>query len=87
MMYSVYRSMELSPKDILYTSLPLYHSAGGLVGVGQALLGGLTVVLRNKFSASNFWTECARYNCTVAQYIGETCRSGCRLFILISFTR
>nr|XP_033780203.1 long-chain fatty acid transport protein 1 [Geotrypetes seraphini] len=60
--------------DILYTSLPLYHSAGNIMGVGQCLLYGLTVVIRKKFSASRFWDDCVKYNCTVIQYIGEVCR-------------
>jgi solute carrier family 27 (fatty acid transporter), member 1/4 len=32
------------------------------------------VVLRKKFSASNFWSDCIKYKCTAAQYIGELCR-------------
>ncbi|XP_030052973.1 long-chain fatty acid transport protein 1 [Microcaecilia unicolor] len=60
--------------DILYNSLPLYHSAGNIMGVGQCLLYGLTVVIRKKFSASRFWDDCVKYNCTVMQYIGEICR-------------
>nr|XP_023481177.1 long-chain fatty acid transport protein 1 isoform X3 [Equus caballus] len=60
--------------DVLYDCLPLYHSAGNIIGVGQCLLYGLTVVLRKKFSASRFWDDCVQYDCTVVQYIGEICR-------------
>ncbi|XP_017356739.1 long-chain fatty acid transport protein 1 [Cebus imitator] len=60
--------------DVLYDCLPLYHSAGNIIGVGQCLIYGLTVVLRKKFSASSFWDDCVKYNCTVVQYIGEICR-------------
>ncbi|XP_055605890.1 long-chain fatty acid transport protein 4-like [Uranotaenia lowii] len=60
--------------DIFYTPLPLYHTAGGMMSVGQALLFGATVVIRKKFSASQFFADCQKYNCTVAQYIGEMCR-------------
>lgn len=66
--------LDLRPTDRIYNSLPLYHTAGGLIGVGQALLRGITVVLRRKFSASKFWPDCVHYECTVAQYIGEICR-------------
>lgn len=74
MAMSLYIMVDLKTDDILYDSLPLYHSAGGVVGVGQSVLRGVTVVLRKKFSASNFWKDCAKYNCTAAQYIGEICR-------------
>lgn len=66
--------IDLNPDDVIYNPLPLYHTAGGIVGVGNALIFGATVVLRKKFSASNFWKDCAKYNCSVAQYIGELCR-------------
>ncbi|XP_076841968.1 long-chain fatty acid transport protein 1b [Brachyhypopomus gauderio] len=69
-----YYSFRLRSDDIIYTCLPLYHSAGNIMGVGQCLIHGLTVVIRRKFSASRFWDDCVRYNCTVAQYIGEICR-------------
>ncbi|KAK6194722.1 hypothetical protein SNE40_000300 [Patella caerulea] len=64
----------ITSEDILYDTLPLYHTAGGILGIGQAILGGTTVVIRRKFSASQFWTDCIKYNCTMAQYIGEICR-------------
>uniref|UniRef100_A0A8C5JZ81 long-chain-fatty-acid--CoA ligase n=1 Tax=Jaculus jaculus TaxID=51337 RepID=A0A8C5JZ81_JACJA len=47
---------------------------GNIMGVGQCIIYGLTVVLRKKFSASRFWDDCIKYNCTVVQYIGEICR-------------
>ncbi|XP_014205058.1 long-chain fatty acid transport protein 4 [Copidosoma floridanum] len=60
--------------DRFYTPLPLYHTAGGVMSVGQSLLYGGTVVMRKKFSASSYFSDCIKYNCTVAQYIGEMCR-------------
>ncbi|XP_006920438.1 very long-chain acyl-CoA synthetase isoform X2 [Pteropus alecto] len=38
---------------------------------------GATIVLRNKFSASQFWNDCRKYNVTVVQYIGELLRYLC----------
>lgn len=38
---------------------------------------GITVVLRRKFSASQFWNDCRKYNVTVIQYIGEIMRYLC----------
>ncbi|CAL7934303.1 unnamed protein product [Xylocopa violacea] len=74
MSYGVNSMLNLQPSDRIYNSLPLYHTAGGLIGVGQTLLSGNTVVLRGRFSASKFWPDCVYYECTVAQYIGEMCR-------------
>lgn len=51
--------------DIFYTPLPLYHTAGGVMSIGQAILFGSTVVIRKKFSASGFFPDCEKYNCTV----------------------
>ncbi|NXG74344.1 S27A1 protein, partial [Baryphthengus martii] len=69
-----YYAYRMRPDDVLYNCLPLYHSAGNIMGVGQCLLHGLTVVIRKKFSASRFWDDCTKYRCTIIQYIGEICR-------------
>ncbi|ELW61998.1 Long-chain fatty acid transport protein 4 [Tupaia chinensis] len=70
----VYYGFRMQPDDIVYDCLPLYHSAGNIVGIGQCLIHGMTVVIRKKFSASRFWDDCIKYNCTIVQYIGELCR-------------
>ncbi|NXX99776.1 S27A1 protein, partial [Centropus bengalensis] len=69
-----YYAYKMLPEDILYSCLPLYHSAGNIMGVGQCLIHGLTVVVRKKFSATRFWDDCRKYHCTIIQYIGEICR-------------
>ena len=56
----------LRSTDRIYDALPLYHTAGGVVGAGQALLRGIPVVLRRRFSASKFWPDCVHYECTVS---------------------
>ncbi|KAJ8875097.1 hypothetical protein PR048_022988 [Dryococelus australis] len=55
----------LRHSDVVYVPLPLYHSAGGILGSGQAFISGITVVIRRKFSASNYFSDCVRYQCTV----------------------
>ncbi len=65
---------KVTDKDVIYTSLPLYHSAGGMIGVGSLLAKGATLVIRRRFSASNFIPDCVKHDCTVAQYIGEILR-------------
>ncbi|CAG5115530.1 unnamed protein product, partial [Candidula unifasciata] len=46
----------------------------GILGAGQGVLGGTTLAIRAKFSASQFWSDCVKYRATIAQYIGEICR-------------
>ncbi|QYF87114.1 long-chain-acyl-CoA synthetase [Brevundimonas sp. PAMC22021] len=60
--------------DRIFNCLPLYHSTGGLVGIGPALLNGGRVVLRKKFSASSFWPDVKSSGATMFVYIGELCR-------------
>jgi fatty-acyl-CoA synthase len=62
------------PKDRIYVALPLYHATGGLCGMGAALLNGACVVLKRRFSASQFWEDVRREGCTQFVYIGELCR-------------
>ncbi len=61
-------------KDITFNVLPLYHSTGGLVGVGPALLNGGQLILRKRFSATNFWPDVKASGATLFVYIGELCR-------------
>jgi len=60
--------------DRLFNCLPMYHSVGGVVATGAALVGGGAVVLRERFSVSSFWKDVIAERCTVFQYIGELCR-------------
>jgi fatty-acyl-CoA synthase len=63
-----------TPQDRLYDCLPLFHSVGGIVAPCSMLAAGGSVVVAEKFSASNFWPEIVRHDCTLFQYIGELCR-------------
>lgn len=74
MVMGIHTVLKLRSDDVIYNSLPLYHTAGGMLGVGNVLLCGCTMAMRRKFSASQFWSDCIKYNSTVAQYIGEICR-------------
>ena len=61
-------------KDVTFNVLPLYHSTGGLVGIGPALLNGGKLILRKRFSASGFWPDVKASGATLFVYIGELCR-------------
>ena len=64
----------LGPKDRIYSPLPLFHSAAGMLGVGAALRAGSTLVIRKKFSVKHFSKDCFDHGVTCMQYIGELCR-------------
>jgi fatty-acyl-CoA synthase len=66
--------MDAGTTDRMYNCLPMYHSVGGVLAIGAVLVGGGSVVVREKFSASQFWTDIVRWDCTLVQYIGELCR-------------
>ena len=68
------RAFQVRESDVIYTCLPLFHSAGGGLGIGIMLWSGCTVVIKKKFSASEWWKDAVKYKVTVAQYIGELCR-------------
>eukprot|EP00007_Cunea_sp_BSH-02190019_P010190 CAMPEP_0174239278 /NCGR_PEP_ID=MMETSP0417-20130205/14068_1 /TAXON_ID=242541 /ORGANISM="Mayorella sp, Strain BSH-02190019" /LENGTH=708 /DNA_ID=CAMNT_0015318209 /DNA_START=145 /DNA_END=2267 /DNA_ORIENTATION=- len=64
-------AMRLNSSDVYYITLPLFHGNGGVVAVAAAFHSGATIVLREKFSVSNFWKDIRAYKCTATIYIGE----------------
>lgn len=66
--------MDARSQDRIYNCLPMYHSIGGVLVPGALLVSGGSVVIREKFSASQFWHDLVRWDCTIFQYIGEFCR-------------
>ncbi|KAF9291744.1 hypothetical protein BGZ68_002463 [Mortierella alpina] len=64
----------IKPENKVYITLPLYHSAGAIIGLGQSFTSGCTIVLARKFSVTKFWRDCVEYDVTHFQYIGELCR-------------
>jgi fatty-acyl-CoA synthase len=74
MMHSFAAAMNSTARDRMYVVLPLYHSAGGVCAIGSTLTVGGSVIIRRKFSATQFWDDCRKYRATQFQYIGELCR-------------
>ena len=66
--------MDTTPADRMFNCLPLYHSVGGVVATFATLVNGGAVVIRPRFSASDFWRDVRAERCTLFQYIGELCR-------------
>ncbi|MCI4388322.1 hypothetical protein PGIGA_G00084520 [Pangasianodon gigas] len=74
MSMAFFRMCGADKNDTIYLTLPLYHMAASLLGIGGCIDLGATCVLKKKFSASQFWNDCIKYEVTVFQYIGELCR-------------
>lgn len=68
------RTLSITSQDKVYTTLPLYHSAGGMLGTSTVWYAGASMLIRRKFSTKSFFEDCAKYGATIVQYIGELCR-------------
>jgi len=87
MSFGVYHVLGLKPDDKVYCPMPLYHSAGGILNTGVAITSGITVVIKRKFSASQYFPDCVRHNCTVRpiKIVTLNCGSFCLLLFLAVF--
>jgi crotonobetaine/carnitine-CoA ligase len=56
--------------DVLYTGLPFFHGNAQGITIGPAILADAKAVIVERFSASQLWDDCRRYECTEANYIG-----------------
>lgn len=61
----------ITDRDIMYTCLPLYHSAGGMLGAGAVVNLGATMVIARKFSATRFWKDCTIHRVTAIQFVSH----------------
>ncbi len=63
------RALGIVEGDVLFTTLPLFHT-NALNAFYQAILNGCTYVLDPKFSASGFWAAARRHQATVGYLLG-----------------
>ncbi|NND68669.1 MAG: long-chain-acyl-CoA synthetase, partial [Halioglobus sp.] len=66
--------LNLTAKDRVYLCLPLYHGTGLFLGAAAACRSGACIILRRRFSASNFLPDIREHRATSFVYIGELCR-------------
>jgi len=60
----------LAPGDRLYTGLSLTHANAQLITLGNALAGGLPVIISRQFTKSRLWEILSRYGCTTFNLLG-----------------
>ena len=68
---SVSGAAGLRAGDVLFTTFPLFHVAARYVSTLAAMLIDAEVVIRQKFSASRFWEDCAAEGVTAIHYLGS----------------
>lgn len=61
----------LTPEDVTYISMPLFHSNALMTGVLPSFGGGVPIALRRKFSASGFLPDVRRFGGTYFCYVGK----------------
>ena len=67
-------TMDVQKDDCFYCFLPLYHGAASLSAGATAFAAGASLLLRRKFSRTEFWTDVRQHHVTICQYVGEVCR-------------
>jgi len=67
----VTRIYALTPEDVCYQAMPLFHSNALMTGWGPALVAGAATALRRRFSASGFLPDVRRYGATYFNYVGK----------------
>ena len=67
---SLVLQLDVTPEDVCYLSMPLFHSNGVAGGWSVAVCSGATMVPA-KFSASRFLDDVRRYGATYMNYVGK----------------
>ncbi|MFR9731191.1 long-chain-fatty-acid--CoA ligase [Saccharopolyspora sp. MS10] len=65
------RRFGLGGRDVVYVSMPLFHSNALFAGWAVGLAAGAAVALRRRFSASGFLPDARRFGATYANYVGK----------------
>lgn len=62
--------MDVTPDDVCFTCLPLFHSNAMVLSVYPALIMGAKAHVEEKYSASNFWKWIKNYGVTKFNIVG-----------------
>lgn len=63
--------LELTPEDVGYAAMPLFHTNSLMAGLAPALVAGASLSLARRFSASGFLPDVRRYGVTWFNYTGK----------------
>lgn len=66
------KSLQLTPDDRYYITLPLFHANGLLMQLGATLLAGIPAIVRQRFSASAWLADVRKHEATVSNFLGST---------------
>ncbi|NWK73406.1 long-chain-acyl-CoA synthetase [Acinetobacter sp. SwsAc6] len=66
--------LNLTPDDVMYVTLPLYHATGTVVCWCGVIAGAATLAIRRKYSTSSFWKDVQKFDASAIGYVGELCR-------------
>jgi len=61
----------LTTEDCAYLSMPLFHSNALFAGWSPAVVSGMTMALRRRFSASGVLEDVRDFGCTYMNYVGK----------------
>lgn len=67
-------AIELTESDRHYIVLPLFHGNAQYYSTMSALLSGASIALMDRFSASQYFTKCIEYGCTVGSLFAAPMR-------------
>ncbi|MDY6807822.1 MAG: long-chain-fatty-acid--CoA ligase [Actinomycetota bacterium] len=62
---------DIGRDDVVYLSMPMFHSNAVIAGWSVALAGGASIALRERFSAGGFLPDVRRFGITFANYVGK----------------
>ncbi|WP_327355837.1 AMP-binding protein [Streptomyces sp. NBC_01304] len=68
---SLVRQFEVSPDDVHYICMPMFHGNAVIADWAPALAAGASVALRRRFSASGFLDDVRAYGATYFTYVGR----------------
>lgn len=69
-----FAATRMKPTEIMYSTLPLYHSTAMVICWGPCLISGAGFAIRRKFSVSEFWDDVRKFKADCFGYVGEICR-------------